>query len=153
MRNWLLTGMLVMLLTGCKSRNTVPRGVLPPDKMEAVMWDMMRADQFLVDYVFNRDTAKNNKTETLKLYQQVFAIHKIDKETFQQSFAYYQAHPDLLRSIMDSIALQPVETLPPLAPVDTPLIAPVLDTGKRNPGMATPDSVIPKRKPKMVPVN
>jgi len=121
--------------------------------MEAVLWDMMRADQFLADYVLNRDTSKNNKTETLKLYQQVFAIHKIDKETFQQSFTYYQAHPDLLKSIMDSIGTQPVETLPPLAATDTPVVAPVLDTAKKNPGMELPDTARPKRKPKMVPVN
>ena len=36
-----------MFFAGCKSKNTVPRGVLSPDKMEAVLWDMMRADQFL----------------------------------------------------------------------------------------------------------
>ncbi len=61
--------------------------------MQAVLWDLMRADQFLADYVFNKDSSLDKTTESLKYYQKIFAIHKVSKEEFQESFSFYQAHP------------------------------------------------------------
>jgi hypothetical protein len=150
MSKGLLILLPVFLLAGCNNNNGVPNGVMPPPKMQAVLWDMMRADQFLADYVINKDTSANKKTETLKYYQQIFAIHKIDEEDFQQSFSYYKSHPALLKAIMDSISKPAPELLTPPLATDTPALAPtpVLDSTVK-----TVDTSAPVKRIRPLPVN
>ncbi|MGB3007516.1 MAG: DUF4296 domain-containing protein, partial [Chitinophagaceae bacterium] len=62
---------------------------MAPSQMQAVLWDMMRADQFLADYVLNKDTSFKKDEKRFNMYHQVFAIHKIDKEIYQRSLNYY----------------------------------------------------------------
>ena len=141
----------IFLLSACKSKNAVPSGVLPQKKMQAVLWDMMRADQFLSDYVLNKDTSLKQDIESIKLYQQILSINKITKEDFQNSFSYYKSHPLLLKAIMDSIANAPPEiisdTIKPQAIADTikPLL--VKDTLKTKPDSAIKalDSLLKKK--------
>ena len=66
MKIFFLLLFVVVIDAGCKSKNSE---VLPPKKMQALLWDMMRADQFLADYVMNKDTSINRITESLKHYQ------------------------------------------------------------------------------------
>ncbi|MBL7749012.1 MAG: DUF4296 domain-containing protein [Chitinophagaceae bacterium] len=89
----------------CGNKDRVPGDIIPPDKMEAVLWDMMRADQFLADYVLNKDSsaASEKEKKNIRMYQQIFSFHEVTKEEFSKSFDYYRAHPVRLRTIMDSI--------------------------------------------------
>jgi Domain of unknown function (DUF4296) len=103
MRTGLLIISLFLFIAGCKSKDAVPGNVLPQKEMQAVLWDMMRADQFLADYVLNKDTSLKKKTESIKLYQQILAINGVTKEKFESSFTFYKSHPLLLKVIMDSI--------------------------------------------------
>ncbi len=105
MRRTLLLLISCVCLVACKNKNGIPGDVLPQKKMQAVLWDMMRADQFLTDYVINKDTTANRDTESIKLYREIFAIHQVTKKEFQRSFAFYNAHPAFLKPIMDSIAV------------------------------------------------
>lgn len=111
MKNGFLIFFLLIFTAGCGKKDKIPGDVLPQKKMQAVLWDMMRVDQFLADYVLNKDSSKNKTTESLLYYKQVFAIHKISKEEFQHSFAYYKTHPVLLKTIMDSISAAPKDTI------------------------------------------
>ncbi|MBI5857519.1 MAG: DUF4296 domain-containing protein [Sphingobacteriales bacterium] len=95
---------LVLFITSCKNKNAVPSGILPPDKMRAVMWDMMRADQFLTGYVLNKDSGINKSDESLRYFQRVFMIHHLTHGEFQKSFSYYRSHPELFKIIMDSLS-------------------------------------------------
>ena len=108
MRGWLIIPVVLILFTACKGKNKIPSGVLHPPKMQAVLRDLMRADQFLTYFVLNKDSSLNKVTESLKYYQQVFAIHDITQAEFQKSFTFYQEHPDHLRIIMDSMSRAPV---------------------------------------------
>lgn len=103
MRPPLLLLCFLFLIAACGSKNKVPGNVLPPKKMEAILWDMMRADQLLADYVLNKDTAKDKDKESIKMYEQIFGFHKISKEEFERSFSYYRSNPERLKVIMDSI--------------------------------------------------
>ena len=105
MRTWLLILYASLLLAACKSRDHIPKNVLPQLKMQKVLWDMIRADQYLADFVVNKDSALNRRTENMQLYQQVFTIHHISKEEFQHSFSFYRSHPALLKIIMDSLSI------------------------------------------------
>ena len=114
----------------CNNNSNVPADILPAPQMQVVLWDMMRADRFLTDYVLNRDTSLNRKSASIKLYQQVFAIHGITKETFQKSFSYYQAHPALLQGIMDSLNNKsreaPTELVRPQDTIQRQLLQPII---------------------------
>src|ERR1700674_5346015 len=114
MRIGLLILYVSLLIAGCKSRDRIPGNVLSQKEMRPVLWDIMRADQFLADYVFSKDSSLNRKTESIKLYQQVFAIHKISKEKFQRSFSFYKSHPSLLKVIMDSLSKPPSAAFTPI---------------------------------------
>ena len=114
----------------CNNNSNVPADILPAPQMQVVLWDMMRADRFLTDYVLNRDTSLNRKSASIKLYQQVFAIHGITKEIFQKSFSYYQAHPALLQGIMDSLNNKsreaPTELVRPQDTIQRQLLQPII---------------------------
>lgn len=109
MRTVFLFFFALLFLTGCKKKNSVPDNVLPPAKMQALLWDMMRADQFLTEYVLSRDTAKKKDAESIKLYEQIFSFHQVSKEEFQKSFEFYQFHPEHLKVILDSITKRKFE--------------------------------------------
>jgi len=98
---WLL---LVLVALSCRSDNQVPSGVLPPAKMQELLWDMMRADQFVVSFVLPADSTLQKEAEKIKWYNRVLALHQVSEQQFKKSFSYYQDHPDLMASIMDSIA-------------------------------------------------
>ena len=65
-----------------------------------------------------KDTTKNIKTQRITLYEQIFAIHKTNREEFYKSFKYYQQHPDKNKILFDSLnayinrkKIVPVKTL------------------------------------------
>jgi hypothetical protein len=109
------TGFLIfsclLLITGCRNKGRVPSNIIPPPKMQAILWDMMRADQFLVDFVLPKDSSLNKIAESQKLYQNIFGIYQINKEQFQRSFSYYKSKPALFIAIMDSLS-KPITEAP-----------------------------------------
>ena len=123
----LLIFFLFFLLAGCKSRNKIPKNILPELKMQMVLWDMIRADKFLTDFVFIKDTSLNRDTARINLYQQVFRIHHISEEKFQKSFDFYKAHPPLLKAILDSLDKRSGTTS---APAGEYKFQPVTDTSR-----------------------
>ncbi|HWR32747.1 MAG TPA: DUF4296 domain-containing protein [Chitinophagaceae bacterium] len=114
MRIWLPGAAIICLFISCTRKDSLPAGILSQKKMQTIMWDMMRADQFLADYVFNKDTSINKTGESLKYYQQVFTIHQITEKDFQKSFYYYRLHPGQFKSIMDSLSQVPEEAPTPV---------------------------------------
>ncbi|MBM3415454.1 MAG: DUF4296 domain-containing protein [Bacteroidetes bacterium] len=106
MKNLIVTGALLLWLAACQNKKQLPEGVLPEGKMKALLWDMMRADQFLNDFVFSRDTSLDKQKESIRLYRQVLALHKVSKKDLQQSMSYYLAHQDKFKAILDSVAVR-----------------------------------------------
>ena len=100
MRKGLIIVFYLFLIIGCKSRNSTPPGIIPNDKMQKLIWDMVRADEYFSTFGFLNDTLK---TQRLRMYRQIFEIHKTTKEEFKKSLAFYQTHPALLKTMMDSL--------------------------------------------------
>jgi hypothetical protein len=98
----ILMSTLLLLVLSCSNKSKVPKDVLPKEKMESVLWDMMRADE-VVNLQYSKDTTVNRFDSSTRLYQQIFAIHSIDAATFKKSFKYYQSRPDLLKPVFDSL--------------------------------------------------
>lgn len=93
---------LIISLAGCKDKDGLPGGILKKDKMRAVLWDVLQAESYTTQFI-KKDSAKNTLLENAKLQQQIFAIHKITKEDFYDSYVYYKDHVELMRVLLDSI--------------------------------------------------
>ena len=66
------------------------------------MWDIIQADE-LAEYYSGQDSSFKSLSKHVNYYQKVFAIHKIGKEDFTKSLAYYENHPAQLKPILDSL--------------------------------------------------
>ena len=104
-RRAIFGGVLVAALwlaAGCGAKNRIPSGVLPREKMEGVLWDMIQADQYS-SYLNKDSTHIDLKLERMRLYEQVFLLHGVSREQFRKSYDYYTAHPDLTQALFDSL--------------------------------------------------
>jgi hypothetical protein len=105
----ILPGILLLLccLPSC-SEDPRNKDILPEAKMREIIWDMMRADQYVTAFLL-KDSTRNKQAESVKLYEEVFHVHKITRDQFKTSFDYYSSRPDLLRPILDSLAKRKIE--------------------------------------------
>jgi hypothetical protein len=91
------------IVIGCSNKDEAPAGILPKEKMEAVLWDILQAERFTTTFVA-KDSSKNIKAENFKLYGQVFSIHNVSKDEFIKSYKFYMGRPDIARVMFDSLA-------------------------------------------------
>lgn len=104
MRNSIVFFCLITFIS-CGNKNKIPAGVLVPDKMQAVLWDVIKADAYTAE-IIRKDSAKKATDVNLKLQQEIFSIHKITREDFYKSYDYYKGNPGKLKTIMDSMIIQ-----------------------------------------------
>lgn len=95
--------LVAAILAACSGKNKIPDGILPQQKMESILWDMISADEFVSGYVMPKNPSLDRKQESLRLYDKIFHIYKVDKEEFWKSLSFYQSHPSLLMNVLDSI--------------------------------------------------
>jgi hypothetical protein len=143
----LLVGVM-LAVSSCSDKNKVPAGVLPHEKMEAVMWDVIQSEQYSANYLAKDSAHINLKLENLRLYDEVFRLHHVSREEFQKSYQYYMGRADLAQVLFDSLLskgnrlrtesysrpYRPVTTLPapaavPAKPKGTPVAAPAKSPG------------------------
>jgi hypothetical protein len=96
------TAILSICACGNKKNGAIPKDVLPVAKMEKVLWDVLRADAFVFEFV-KKDSTKNAVLEIAKLQQQIFAAHKITKAVFDKSYTWYRSQPQLMQPMLDSL--------------------------------------------------
>jgi len=93
---------LLLLVFGCVRSDRVPKNIIPQNEMRKIMWDLMRADAYVSDFIM-KDSTRDKNTESGILYEKVFAIHSTTQEAFQKSMTFYESRPDLLKVITDSL--------------------------------------------------
>lgn len=93
-----------LLLIACNFSPKVPKGVLPPEKMETVLWDLLRSGTMVNNFILSKDSTLDKNQEHIKWVNQVLTFHQVSEGEFKKSFAYYQEHPELMSVIMDSIS-------------------------------------------------
>jgi hypothetical protein len=91
-----------IFLFSCKNKNALPSGILNPAKMQIVLWDVLRTDAFTFNFV-KKDSTLLAETESVKLQQQIFTVHKISRDEFYNSYRYYQTHPQLMQPLLESM--------------------------------------------------
>ena len=90
-----------LLLAVACSTNELPVNIIPPKEMKTLVFDLMKADTYVNNYVL-KDTFLKSKSQHIKMYEQVFLIHKTTKKDFYNSLSYYQQHPRLNKALFDS---------------------------------------------------
>jgi Domain of unknown function (DUF4296) len=91
----------ILVFTGCSHKNRVPKGVLSLQEMTAIMWDMMRADEY-INIISNYNDTLGSK-ERVSMYEQIFRLHSTNQSVFKKSISFYQSRPDLFKVISDSL--------------------------------------------------
>ena len=92
---------LLLLFISC-SKSKFPGDVLPPEKMQAVFWDIIKADVWTTDYI-QRDSSKIPMHENIAIQKKIFQFHGVTKNEFYNSFDYYTRHPELMSAMLDSM--------------------------------------------------
>ena len=96
----------------CWDKSELPEGILPRQKMQEVIWDIIRAEEFLNGFIIYRDTSIDKIAESKKWYDKIYQLHKITKKDFDKSYAYYKDHPVLMKQILDSLSKKPLANPP-----------------------------------------
>jgi hypothetical protein len=102
MRRLIIAFAGLFLINSCVNKEKLPAGVLNPEKMKAVLWDVIKADVFTTEFI-KKESAKNAAAENLKLQQQIFAIHKTTKADFYRSYDYYKSNTMEFKKVIDSM--------------------------------------------------
>lgn len=97
--------LLMICIVGCSNKDGMPSGILKADEMQTVLWDIMRAEAYTSQYL-KKDSLKNLAVENAVLQKKIFALHKIKREDFYNSFRYYDQHPEMMRMLLDSITVR-----------------------------------------------
>lgn len=122
--NRILAFAFLVSVIGCNSGPNVPNGILPPKKMQHVMWDMILADG-LISYSYDTMMRKPGKRQ--EIYGTVLRTHNLSQEEFRKSMQYYQNRPDLLKLVLDSLHQMSLRDTAQII-LDTPKL--VVDTSK-----------------------
>lgn len=80
---------------------------MPREKMDSVLWDMLRAGEFINGYVQATDTGAARGSKSVAVYEEVLRVHKITRQQFDESFAWYRAHHDQMKRLLDTLAKRP----------------------------------------------
>lgn len=91
---------ILFSILSCNTDKDIPKGILPPEKMQYIMWDMMQADG-LVSYSF--DTMMRKPAKRMELYNTALNTHKLSQEEFRKNIQFYESRPDLLKIVFDSL--------------------------------------------------
>lgn len=96
--------LLLVFVLACSSKNAVPSNIIPPNKMQGILWDMFKVGNFVTSYQLPADTTLQRNKEQIKWYNRVLHIHQVTEAQFKSSMQYYKDHPAILAIIMDSLS-------------------------------------------------
>ena|ERR1700712_4163159 len=97
---------LIGLAISCTDNNKVPKDIIPRDKMQKLMWDMVQADRFNNYFVTTVLDSSKIDSAVFRLYDEVFQLNHTSKDEFIKSYKFYEGRPDLAKIMFDSIAAQ-----------------------------------------------
>jgi hypothetical protein len=92
---------MLLFLTGCQTHSE--RQILPPDKMQLVLKDIMLLETF---YQSKYGTPSVYGKSLKKATRKIFAKHQVTEKQYTISFDYYASHPMELKAIQEKIIEQ-----------------------------------------------
>jgi len=94
-----------LILVSCSSDKKPPSNIIAEKEMKNILWDVLRAQALAKQYA-KADSTLIDSTEILKLTAKVFKVHGIESEKFDKSYDWYIKHPEVLKTIFDSLYTQ-----------------------------------------------
>ena len=98
-----------MVLMACSGPSPVPGEFIAQDKMQTLLFDLIKADE-MVDFYRVSDSTYQPVAKRTALYDSVFGLHKVTRENFQRSLRYYQGRPDILKDMFDEMYKEVTDT-------------------------------------------
>lgn len=92
---------VLIILNACSS-SPVPKGILPPQRMQKIVYDLIRIDEFINNFVVKDSTVDMKKKRSI-LYEQAFRVNNTTRKEFYSSYKYYQQHPSIQKALFDSL--------------------------------------------------
>ena len=92
-----------VFITSCNSNSEIPSGIIKPPQMQDILWDIIRGD-VLAQEIVKSDSTRNIKNESFAITEKIFFIHHINRDKFEESMDFYTKHPELLKTIFDSLS-------------------------------------------------
>jgi len=87
----------------CGNKNKVPSEIIQPEKMELILWDVVRSQALSAEEA-RKDSTINEIAQTKVLAQKVFKIHNITSAEYDKSYKWYTNHPDIMKILLDSLS-------------------------------------------------
>lgn len=87
----------------CGNKNKVPSEIIQPEKMELILWDVVRSQALSAEEA-RKDSTINEIAQTKVLAQKVFKIHNITYAEYDKSYKWYTNHPDIMKILLDSLS-------------------------------------------------
>lgn len=97
MKRFLPIIIFFILIQGCKTG--IPKGIIQPDKMEKVLFDIHVVDGY-IGTIVNPDTTK---IVASSYYNGIYKKYGIDSALFNKSMDYYYTHPVILNDIYTKV--------------------------------------------------
>jgi hypothetical protein len=95
---------ILIILTACSNRSSVPGDIIPMDSMAVIMKDIIIANEYAMIYIPKDSTKKDKILANQELLDGVFKIHHITRESFENSYRFYESRPDMNKTIFDSLS-------------------------------------------------
>lgn len=97
--------LFVLLVSVSCGNNDKAEAILKPQKMQQVLWDIIKAEAYTAELV-KTDSTKNAANENLKMQKEIFSIHKITPKDFYTSYDYYKNNSAVFKVMLDSMIMQ-----------------------------------------------
>jgi hypothetical protein len=97
MRRFCWACLALIVVEGCKPG--LPKDIVQPDKMNAVLYDIHMADGYITT-IPNQDSAKKISAA---YYKGIYKKFGIDSVMYTRSMNYYYDHPDLMANMYTTI--------------------------------------------------
>lgn len=94
---------ILLFALSCSDNKKIPENILKPEKMEAVLADVMIADALNQERII-KDSLLYLPRENVSYFKKIFQLHTVTKEGFEKSLQFYTKRPDLMKAIIDSVS-------------------------------------------------
>jgi len=95
---------MIILFAACSNRSSIPGDVIPMDSMTLIMKDIIIANEYAMVNIPKDSTKKDKILANQQLLDGVFKIHHVTRESFQNSYQFYESRPDMNKTIFDSLS-------------------------------------------------
>jgi hypothetical protein len=95
---------IMILFAACSNRSSIPGDIIPMDSMTVIMKDIIIANEYSLGSIPKDSTKKDKILANQQLLDGVFKIHHLTRETFENSYRFYESRPDMNKTIFDSLS-------------------------------------------------